>query len=151
MDLSNLSLSEMYQLQKDLGVEIEKRKVSDKKNLIAELQNLAAAKGFSLQDVLGAAVSAKAAKITGVAQFRILLMSVRPGPAAAESRNGSEIGCRRANRLMDCASNADQHPKKTRIAGLFTGPGQFGWDSVCLSSICYTSHYSRGACWTMGS
>ncbi|WP_255988987.1 hypothetical protein [Chitinolyticbacter albus] len=43
MKLSNLSLPEMYQLWKDLSAEIEKRKVSDKKNLIAELQNLAAA------------------------------------------------------------------------------------------------------------
>ncbi|WP_148717144.1 H-NS histone family protein [Chitinolyticbacter meiyuanensis] len=70
MDLSNLSLPEMYQLQKDLSAEIEQRKVSDKKNLIAELQNLAAAKGFSLQDVLGGALSTKAAKSTGIAQFR---------------------------------------------------------------------------------
>lgn len=70
MDLSKLSLPEMFQLQKDLGAEIERRKVSDKKNLIAELQNLAAAKGFSLQDVLGGAVSTKPAKSAGVAQFR---------------------------------------------------------------------------------
>ncbi|WP_148716044.1 H-NS histone family protein [Chitinolyticbacter meiyuanensis] len=70
MDLSKLSLPEMYQLQKDLAAEIDKRKVSDKKDLLAELQNLAAAKGFSLQDVLGKAVSSKAAKNTGAAQFR---------------------------------------------------------------------------------
>lgn len=70
MELSNLSLPEMYQLQKDLAAEIEKRKVSDKRDLIAELQNLAAAKGFSLQDVLGGTVGTKAAKSAGVAQFR---------------------------------------------------------------------------------
>ncbi|WP_187360082.1 H-NS histone family protein [Chitinolyticbacter meiyuanensis] len=73
MDLSALSLPQLFQLEKDLAREIEKRKVTDKQNLIVELQNLAAAKGFSLNEVLGLEAAKKGAKkaaVAGKAQFR---------------------------------------------------------------------------------
>ncbi|HSC81708.1 MAG TPA: H-NS histone family protein, partial [Chitinolyticbacter sp.] len=73
MDLSALSLPQLFQLEKDLAREIEKRKVTDKQNLIVELQNLAAAKGFSLNEVLGLEGAKKGGKktaVAGKAQFR---------------------------------------------------------------------------------
>ena len=53
MDLSGLNLPQLYKLQKDLDAEIIRRKETDKVTLINELQQLAAAKGFSLNEVLG--------------------------------------------------------------------------------------------------
>lgn len=75
MDLAGLSLPQLYQLQKDLDHEIIHRKETDKVSLLNELQQLAAAKGFSLNEVLGLDGNrkGKAAKVTGTAskaQFR---------------------------------------------------------------------------------
>ncbi|XZG70925.1 H-NS histone family protein [Chitinibacteraceae bacterium HSL-7] len=70
MDLSNLSLPDLYQLQKDLVREIEQRKVSDRKNLLAELQTLAASKGFSLDELVAGAKSGAKKSSGGVPQFR---------------------------------------------------------------------------------
>ncbi|WP_035055938.1 H-NS histone family protein [Andreprevotia chitinilytica] len=73
MDLSSYNLPQLYQLQKDIDREIENRKVTDKHNLLVEIQNLAAAKGFSLNEVFGAEVGKKAGKkapSAGKAQFR---------------------------------------------------------------------------------
>ncbi|UXY15415.1 H-NS histone family protein [Chitiniphilus purpureus] len=65
MDLSQYSLPQLYQLQKDVEKTIAERQVSDKKRLLDELQQLAASKGFSLNDVLGVNVSKKAGKAAG--------------------------------------------------------------------------------------
>ncbi|UXY16227.1 H-NS histone family protein [Chitiniphilus purpureus] len=65
MDLSSLSLPQLYQLQKDLDREIVRRKETDKQDLLNQLQNLAAAKGFSLNEVLG--LDKKGAKKTTAA------------------------------------------------------------------------------------
>ncbi|TJZ71687.1 H-NS histone family protein [Chitiniphilus eburneus] len=73
MDLSALTLPQLYQLQKDLDREIVRRKETDKQDLLNELQNLAAAKGFSLNEVLGfdkKAGKKAAAPSTSKAQFR---------------------------------------------------------------------------------
>jgi DNA-binding protein H-NS len=73
IDLSPLSYSDLVELRKNLDVEIVRRKESEKQNLIAELQNLVASKGFSLSDVLGTGNDKKAAKkaaSTAKAQFR---------------------------------------------------------------------------------
>jgi DNA-binding protein H-NS len=73
IDLSPLSYSDLVELRKNLEVEIVRRKESEKQNLIAELQNLVASKGFSLSDVLGTSSDKKAAKkaaSTAKAQFR---------------------------------------------------------------------------------
>ncbi|SMC29715.1 DNA-binding protein H-NS [Andreprevotia lacus DSM 23236] len=74
MDLSGYTLPELFQLQKDIDREIANRKVTDKHNLLVELQNLAAAKGFSLNEVLGIEsgkkLGGKKAAVAGKAQFR---------------------------------------------------------------------------------
>ena len=72
MDLSGLNLPQLYKLQKDLETEIVRRKETDKVTLINELQQLAAAKGFSLNEVLGLEgkkIGKKAAS-TSKAQYR---------------------------------------------------------------------------------
>ncbi|KPC54105.1 H-NS histone family protein [Amantichitinum ursilacus] len=74
MELTGLSLPKLYQLQKDLEREIVSRKESDKVSLLNELQQLAAAKGFSLNEVLGLDSGrkgkVKATTSTSKAQFR---------------------------------------------------------------------------------
>ncbi|GHD66620.1 H-NS histone family protein [Jeongeupia chitinilytica] len=67
MELSGFSLPQLYELQKKIAVEIENRKVTDKHDLLVEIQNLAAAKGFSLNEVLGVEVAKKLGKKVAVA------------------------------------------------------------------------------------
>lgn len=54
VDLSQLSFVELSQLQKELDREIVRRKVDEKQKAIADLQKLAADRGFSLGELLGA-------------------------------------------------------------------------------------------------
>lgn len=73
VDLSGLSLPQLYQLDKDLDREIARRKVEDKQQAISDLQKLAAERGFSLVELLGAdaPVSKRGGKRGPVpAQFR---------------------------------------------------------------------------------
>lgn len=72
VDLSGLSLPQLYQLQKDLEREISRRKVEDKHKAIADLQKLAAERGFSLTELLGAEVPGKRGSKRGpvAAQFK---------------------------------------------------------------------------------
>lgn len=74
IDLSGLSLPQLYQLQKDLEREIARRKVDEKQRTIAELQKLAADRGFSLGELLGSEPAP--AKRGG-----------KRGPVAAQYRN----------------------------------------------------------------
>ncbi len=53
VDLSTLNYNELVELKKRLDVELVQRKEVEKQNVLAEIQNLAAAKGFSLTDILG--------------------------------------------------------------------------------------------------
>lgn len=53
LDLSELSLPQLYQLQKDLERETSRRKIDEKQKAIADLQKLAADRGFSLTELLG--------------------------------------------------------------------------------------------------
>lgn len=72
IDLSNLNFVQLADLKKQIDVEIVRRKESDKINLRAEIQRMAAAAGLSLSEVLGTAVSEKKTRKTsasGVAQF----------------------------------------------------------------------------------
>ncbi len=57
VNLSDLSLPQLYQLEKDLAREISRRKVEDKQKTISDLQKLAAERGFSLSELLGADVA----------------------------------------------------------------------------------------------
>ncbi|GAB3259363.1 H-NS histone family protein [Chitinimonas naiadis] len=72
VDLSGLSLPQLYQLQKDLEREISRRKVEDKHKAIADLQKLAAERGFSLSELLGAEAQSKRGGKRGpvAAQFK---------------------------------------------------------------------------------
>ncbi|PHV12719.1 H-NS histone family protein [Chitinimonas sp. BJB300] len=75
VDLSGLNLPQLYELEKNLGREIARRKVEDKQKAIADLQKLAADRGFSLSELLGA---------EGSANKRV---SVKRGPVAAQFKN----------------------------------------------------------------
>jgi len=71
VDLSGFTLPQLYQLQKDLEREIARRKVEDKQKAIADLQKLAAERGFSLNELLGADGGKRGAKRGPVApQYR---------------------------------------------------------------------------------
>jgi DNA-binding protein H-NS len=59
INLSDLSLPQLYQLERDLGREIARRKVEDKHKTISDLQKLAAERGFSLSELLGAEAGSK--------------------------------------------------------------------------------------------
>jgi DNA-binding protein H-NS len=72
INLSDLTLPQLYQLEKDLGREISRRKVEDKQKTISDLQKLAAERGFSLSELLGADVSKRGGK---------------RGPAAVQYKN----------------------------------------------------------------
>ncbi|QNM97128.1 H-NS histone family protein [Chitinimonas koreensis] len=74
VDLSGLALPALYQLQKDLEREIARRKVEDKQKAIADLQKLAADRGFSLNELIGAEVPSKRA-------------GGKRGPVAAQFKN----------------------------------------------------------------
>ena len=77
VDISGLSLPQLFQLQKDLDREIVRRKVEDKQKAIADLQKLAADRGFSLSELLGGEVSKRGGK---------------RGPVAAQFRNPADNG-----------------------------------------------------------
>jgi DNA-binding protein H-NS len=59
INLSDLTLPQLYQLEKDLGREIARRKVEDKQKTISDLQKLAAERGFSLSELLGGETASK--------------------------------------------------------------------------------------------
>ncbi len=71
VDISGLSLPQLYQLQKDLEREIARRKVEDKQKAIADLQKLAAERGFSLSELVGGETGKRGGKRGPVAvQYR---------------------------------------------------------------------------------
>lgn len=74
VDLSGLSLPQLYQLEKDLAREVARRKVEDKQQALADLQKLASERGFSLSELLGTDVP------TGK-------RGGKRGPVAAQFRN----------------------------------------------------------------
>ena len=60
VDLSGLTFSQLYQLEKDVEREISKRKTDEKHKAIADLQKLANDRGFTLSELLsGEAVTSK--------------------------------------------------------------------------------------------
>lgn len=70
VDLSSKTLSQLADLKKQIDVEIVRRKESEKQNLRAEIQRMAAAAGLSLAEVLGSGEKkSRKATSTGVAQF----------------------------------------------------------------------------------
>jgi DNA-binding protein H-NS len=53
IELSDLNLVQLSQLQKDIDREIARRKVDEKQKTIADLQKLAADRGFTLNELVG--------------------------------------------------------------------------------------------------
>lgn len=52
MDISNLSLPELYDLQKKLPAEIKRREESGRIKVLQELRNIAQGHGFSLEELV---------------------------------------------------------------------------------------------------
>ncbi len=71
IDLSGFNLAPLADLKKQIEVEIVRRRESEKQNLRAEIQRLAAAAGLSLSEVLSEISEKKSRKsaAAGVAQF----------------------------------------------------------------------------------
>ncbi len=72
IDLSGFNLTQLADLRKQIDVEIVRRRESEKQNLRAEIQRLAAAAGLSLSEVLSEISSDKKvrkATTAGVAQY----------------------------------------------------------------------------------
>lgn len=61
-DFSGYSLPQLFQLQKDVAAQISHRKVSERTDTLTQLRELAQARGFNLDELLGATAPAKAAK-----------------------------------------------------------------------------------------
>lgn len=53
IDLNNLSLKELYELQKHIVLEIPRRAAAEKQRLLEELKQMAAERGFNLGELLG--------------------------------------------------------------------------------------------------
>ena len=53
-DFSGYSLPQLFQLQKDVAAQISHRKVSERTDTLAELRELAQARGFNLDELLSA-------------------------------------------------------------------------------------------------
>jgi len=64
-DLKNIPLARLLEIQADLTLAIEERKISDKNELIETLSTLAAESGFSINELFG-----KKAKKTAPIKYR---------------------------------------------------------------------------------
>ena len=60
MDLSKLSIDKLRTLIKDAQAEIENRRKTDRKEVLAEIKQLAEKHGFSLNDLVGGSRGGKA-------------------------------------------------------------------------------------------
>lgn len=65
MDLAKYSVAELKNLQVRISEEIENRKVSEKQKVLDEMKALAAANGYSLEELLGKAGKAKKGGVRG--------------------------------------------------------------------------------------
>lgn len=77
VELSGLTLPQLYQLQKDLEREISHRKVEERQRTLSDLQKLAAERGFSLGELVSGAESGKRA-------------GGKRGPVAAQFKNPAD-------------------------------------------------------------
>lgn len=70
IDLSSFNLNQLADLKKQIDVEVVRRKESEKANLRAEMQRMAAAAGLTIEEVMGAAKKGRKVVASGVAQFQ---------------------------------------------------------------------------------
>lgn len=65
MDISNLSISELEALAKQIPAEIQRRKIAEKEKALQEVVAFAAARGFGLDELLGTKATAPAGSKKG--------------------------------------------------------------------------------------
>lgn len=70
MDLATMSFAELKELAHALPKEIQRREELEKRALLAEFEQLASSRGFSLSDVLGASAAKSPKKITVSVKYR---------------------------------------------------------------------------------
>jgi DNA-binding protein H-NS len=70
MDISTLSLVQLKELQQQIPAEIKRREKEEKVKLLNELQSLAVARGFSLEQLLKSDVGGDKVKKTVKAKYR---------------------------------------------------------------------------------
>lgn len=66
MDLSSFSLAQLRDLQDQIPLEIKRREVQEKANILNEVRAFAKARGYAIEDLLGKDVKVKLASGTKV-------------------------------------------------------------------------------------
>ncbi|SMC28471.1 DNA-binding protein H-NS [Andreprevotia lacus DSM 23236] len=71
-DLSQYTLPQLYELQKEVSTRIANKQVTEKHATLVALRQLAQERGFDLHELLGAAPVAKGGKpkVVGTAQYK---------------------------------------------------------------------------------
>lgn len=75
-NFAEMTLPQLYQLQKDLDAEINRRKVEDRQKTLSDLQKLAEERGFNLSELLQGGDKEKGKRAGG-----------KRGPVAAQFKN----------------------------------------------------------------
>ncbi len=65
MELSNLSLSQLRELQQQIPAELKRREAQEKTEILNEVRAFAKARGYAIEDLLGKEVKVKAAAVSG--------------------------------------------------------------------------------------
>ena len=61
MDLSNLSVSELRDLQQQIPAEIKRREAQEKVNILNEVRAFAKARGYAIEDLIAKEIKVKSA------------------------------------------------------------------------------------------
>lgn len=61
MDLSSLSIIELRDLEQQIPLEIKRREVQDKQNILNEVRAFAKARGYAIEDLLAKDIKVKSA------------------------------------------------------------------------------------------
>lgn len=61
MELSNLSVSQLRELQQQIPAELKRREAQEKTEILNEVRAFAKARGYAIEDLLGKEVKVKAA------------------------------------------------------------------------------------------
>jgi len=61
MELSNLSVSQLRELQQQIPAELKRREAQEKAEILNEVRAFAKARGYAIEDLLGKEVKVKAA------------------------------------------------------------------------------------------
>lgn len=65
MELSNLSVSQLRELQQQIPAELKRREAQEKTEILNEVRAFAKARGYAIEDLLGKEVKVKAAAVSG--------------------------------------------------------------------------------------